>query len=271
MANTQDNPCAGVYADYVTCTAGMSAVERATWFYETRVAHRKDASALAWLNDLLRKGMSGLDHIHNEMYCDLLTGHLTHEELGQFLGEYYWGSGYGFQRVVLPAAAKGSSNDTWRAYLKSIIYEENTPSSHCEMFKSFIESLDFEVGKMPESAAAFNQKMLAGYGAPLGYALGYALAVETEADFQIALLFAALRDKYEEQVETTEFFRVHMSEYGEELHAQETCAAIEELLDQGLCAESEIRLGFQQAITDTRDYMRAIRASIRAGKVAAVA
>lgn len=263
MPSTQGYPSDGGYADYVAQTAGMSPDERAMWFYETRVAKRKDASGLAWLNDLLRMGMLDLNHVDNEMYCDLLAGHMTHVEWGQFLCEYYWGSGYGFQRVVLPAAAKGSSNDTWHAYIKSIIYEENTPSSHCEMFKCFIASLGFDIGEMPESASTFNQRMLAGYGGRLGYALGYALAVETEADFQISLLFAALRARYEDQVEATEFFRIHMNEYGEELHAQETCAAIEELFDQGLCTESEIRMGFQQAIIDTRDYMCTIRANIR--------
>lgn len=271
MANTQENRCAGVYADYLASTAGMSASERATWFYKTRVGNRKDASSLGWLNDLLRTGMMGLDHVTNDMYCDLLDGRMSHKEWGLFLREYYWGSGYGFQRVVLPAAAKGWSNDVWRTYIKSIIYEENMPSSHCDMFKAFMQSIDVEVSDIPESAAAFNQKMLAGYGATPGYSLGYALAVETEADFQIALLFAALRAEYEEQVEHTEFFRIHMSEYGEELHAQETCAAIEQLLEQGMCAETEVKQGFRQAIVDTRDYMRAIRASIRASNVAAIA
>lgn len=79
MASTQDNPCAGVYADYVARTAGMSADERASWFYDARVANRKDASALAWLNDLVRQGMLGLGHIDNEIYCDLLAGRLTHK------------------------------------------------------------------------------------------------------------------------------------------------------------------------------------------------
>jgi hypothetical protein len=264
MVNTQqENLTTEVYLKYLANTVDMSTAERAAWFYETRVGNRKDASSLGWLNSLLRTGMVGIDHINNAMYCDLLGGQLTHEEWGKFLREYYWGSGYGFQRIVLPAAVKGSGNDIWRAYIKSIIHEENTPESHCGLFKSFIESLGFEIADMPESSDVFNKKMLEGYTGSLGHSLGYALAIETEADFQVALIFAALRAHYEQHVENTSFFHIHMSEYGEELHAQETCRAIEQLLKQGLCTQSEIEQGFQRAIIDTRDYMRAIRASVR--------
>ncbi|AXE36236.1 hypothetical protein [Chromobacterium phragmitis] len=271
MTDMQENSCTEFYADYVVSAADMSATERATWLYKTRVGNRKDASTLGWLNELLRTGMARLGHIANDMYCDLLDGRMSHEGWSLFLREYYWGSGYGFQRVVLPAAAKGSSNDIWRTYIKSIIYEENMPSSHCDMFKTFMQSIGVEVGDLPGSAAAFNQKMLSGYSGSLGHSMGYALGIETEADFQIALLFVSLRAEYEEQVEHTEFFRIHMSESGEELHAQETCASIEQLLDQGLCTEAEIKQGFRQAIVDTRDYMLAIRASVRASNVAAIA
>ncbi|SEQ54363.1 acyl carrier protein [Pseudomonas sp. NFACC02] len=262
MLDTQDSLTKMLYANYLTNTAGKSGTDSAEWFYQTRISGRKDASTLDWLNHLLKTGMIGLGHISNEMYRDLLDGHLSHQGFGHFLSEYYWGSGYGFQRIVLPATVKNATNEIWRAYIKSIIHEENTPESHCGLFKVFIESLGFEVGEMPQSAEDFNKKMLAGYGASLGHSLGYALAIETEADFQIALVFAALKTYYKDKVENTDYFRIHISEYGEELHAQETCMAIEQLLAQNLCTKTEIEQGFKRAIVDTRDYMSAIHKNI---------
>lgn len=271
VSASPDAVASDVYKSFIAATQGMSAPRRAAWLYDQRIGKRKDASSTFWLNELLRTGALDLDYVDNAMYCDLLDSTLTHKEIGQFLREYYWGSGYGFQRIVLPAAVKGFENDVWRTYIKSIIYEENTPSSHCEMFKAFIESLDFEVGDLPEHAAAFNDKMLAGYSVSLGHSLGYALGIETDADYQIALVYLSLRARYQEQVDLTEFFQVHISEYGEELHAQQTCHSIEEFLNQRLCTREEIEQGFRQAIVDTRDYMGAIRASIFAGSEAVLA
>ncbi|WP_081986656.1 hypothetical protein [Chitinibacter sp. ZOR0017] len=254
--------CSSLAERFAQGTNSFSVREKAKLLYEIRIGERKDASSIEWLNDLMRNGALELGHIDNEMYCDLLEGKLSSKDLKTFLDAYYWGSGYGFQRVVLPLAAKRKVNDVWKSYIKDIIYEENTPSSHCGIFKEFIENIGVELSAMPRSAERFIESMNKGYQNNLDYALGYALGIETEADFQIALIYISLARVYEPEVNKTSFFEIHLDEYGEEMHAQETCQCIEAILVECDGKRECVEEGFRQAIIDTMNYMHDIKNEI---------
>jgi acyl carrier protein len=233
------------------------------WIYQRRVSKREKPSQLGWLNQLVQTGMEGMGHIDNDLYVDLLSDKYSTDEMGRFLRSYYWGSGFGFQRVVLKAAIKFHDHPIWKKYIMDIITEENTPSSHCDIFKKFVVDQGYDVGTITASAEAFNKKMTAGYTSRLDHAFGYALGIETEADYQISLLAIAYTGKFSGALSLTDFFEIHMSESGEEEHAKETCLAIESLLitEKDFLPENVIA-GFKQAIADTTDYALAIRSDV---------
>lgn len=262
-------PCE-VFVHSVPHKDGLAVRDTADWIYRQRIEGRSDPSSRTWLNELLRRGMRGLDHIDNPMYLDVLTNRLSYEEMERFLSAYYWGSGYGFQQVVLPVVLEMEGNPLWSSYIEGIVHEENTPRSHCGIFRAFVESVGCDVGTMPESARTFIDAMLAGYRQNLGFAIGYALGIETEADFQISLIAVPFLARFSEQMAETEFFDLHMSADGEEEHARATCRTIETLLDAGMCQPTEIERGFTQAIVDTRDYMLDIRTAVKAGSITGV-
>lgn len=236
--------------------------ESAASIYGKRIGNRRNASNLIWLDDLMREGALDLGHIDNDMYRAILEDRLSVAQMNGFLRSYYWGSGYGFQRIVLPAAAKRKDSPTWTKYIKSIIREENCPTAHCEIFKSFMSDLDVEVGEMTAISQVFIGKMREGYGRDLAGAMGYAMGIETEADFQIALLHAGLSLSHPLEVGRSAFFPIHLAEDGEEMHARETCMAIENILAEGHGCQGQVEAGFRQAIVDTRDYMCAIHADV---------
>lgn len=86
------------------------------WIYNQRISARHDPSSLKWLNDLLKLRMKSLSHIDNPMYLALLENKLNAEQLAHFMCKYYWGSGYGFQRLVLPEVQNKNGNAVWKDY-----------------------------------------------------------------------------------------------------------------------------------------------------------
>jgi hypothetical protein len=243
-------------------TASGAAGSAANQLYQERIGSRDDPSSLPWLNQLLKYGMLELAHIENPMYLTLLDGKMSSGAFEAFLQPYYWGSSQGFNKKVLPAALKAHNNDNWRAYIKSIIREENTPSCHSTMFSNFVRSMGYDVGERPDTALRFVDKLIVGYSATLGFALGYALGVETEADFQIAVIHSALLRHFPNVVARDEFFTIHMDESGEEAHAKATCELIETLIADGTIDASQVRDGFNAAILDTREFVCDIHAGL---------
>lgn len=243
-------------------TLSGNARSAANQLYRERIVSRDDPSSLPWLSQLLKHGMLELDHIDNPMYLTLLEGNMSSSAFESFLRPYYWGSSQGFNKKVLPAALKAHSNENWRGYIKSIIREENTPSCHSTMFSNFVQSLGYDVGDRPDTAQRFVDKLIAGYSATLGFALGYALGVETEADFQIAVIHSALLKQFPNVIARDEFFTIHMDESGEEAHAKATCESIEALIADGTIEASQVRDGFNAAVLDTRDFVCDIHAEL---------
>jgi len=238
--------------------------EHLEWIYERRIDDRADPSSVAWLNDLIKNGAREHDHIRNGMHLALLGQELSEEQMARFLDAYYLGSNYGFNRMVLPETLHRSRNELYRRYIKAIIKEEMTPSSHWGIFQRFMDDLGFPVSdEMPASAEAFVAKNRAGYQADLGHAVGYALAVEVESDFQLSMLAVALMARYPEQMRRTEFFDIHLDPTGEEQHARQTCETIEKMIDAGEYQRGDIEVGFHQAIIDTRDFMEEMLREVR--------
>jgi hypothetical protein len=255
-------PTAEFYAEWKG-SALRSVVEQVEWVYRRRIDDRTDPSGVEWLNDLIKNGARGCGHIDNEMHREILGNSLSDSELEQFLVAYYWGSNYGFNKVVLPNTLRSSRNGLFRSYLKGIIREEMTPRSHWRIFEQFLATLGVQAGDMPPSAGTFIQRNSAGYQAELGHAVGYALAVEVESDFQLSLVAVALMERYPEQMAQTEFFDIHLDASGEEEHARATCQTIEAMIEAGEYQRSDIENGFRQAIRDTRDFMEAMRREVK--------
>jgi hypothetical protein len=242
-----------------------SATEHLEWLYRTRIDQRKDPSALEWLNRLIKGGARGLGHIDNAMHVAISEDALSDTEFAQFLAAYYWGSNYGFNKTVLPGTLKSTANDWYREYIKNIIREEHTPSSHWRIFQEYMRSLDFDLGDVPDSADAFIRKNSTGYQAELGHAIGYALAVEVESDFQLSLIALALMKRFPRATAETIFFDIHLDSSGEEEHARMTCGAVEQRLDAGQIRREGVEAGFVQAIVDTRDFMLAMYEELSTG------
>jgi hypothetical protein len=192
----------------------------------------------------------------NDMYVALVRGCLAPEATSAFFTEYYHGSGRGFYREVICKAIRHFKEPLWRQYIARIIEEESKPRVHYEMFADFLEACDVAIGA-PTVATRFNERMLAGFTRSLPYSLGYSLAIEVEADYQIALLAFSLAPVYEEAMLATEWFDVHLDAGGEEMHARLCLEAIERLGPENL---AEVRAGFLQSCRDTCAYMNTIAA-----------
>lgn len=256
-------PAQALFAEAAT-RGRQSAAAHLDWLYRTRIDQRTDPSALSWLNRLIKDGARGLGHIDNAMHLAIADGSLSEREFAQFLAAYYWGSNYGFNKSVLPGTLRNATNDWYRQYIKNIIREENTPRSHWRIFEQYMQTLGFALGEVPPSAAAFISKNAAGYKADLGHAIGYALAVEVESDFQLSLIALAVMKRFPQATAQTIFFDIHLDATGEEEHARMTCAAIEQLLDAQQISREQVEAGFIQAIIDTRDFMLAMREELTA-------
>jgi hypothetical protein len=230
--------------------------------YRERIILRNDPSDLSWLNHLVKYDMLEQGCVENVMYMTLLDGALSPSALETFLCPYFWGSSHGFNKKVLPKAVKAHSNERWRRYIKDIIREENTPSCHTTMLKNFVENIGFNVGDPPMIAQRFIDQQIAGYTSELGFALGYALGIEAEADFQIAVIHTALEKNFPQIICHDEFFKIHMSESGEEAHARATCEAIEFLVEDGSILPAEVVGGFRGAIRDTQEFFCEIHAEL---------
>jgi hypothetical protein len=264
MTQQQENaqgPARALFAE-AAAREFETATERLEWLYRTRIDQRKDPSALEWLNRLIKGGARGLGHIDNAMHVAITDGSLSDGEFARFLAAYYWGSNYGFNKTVLPGTLKSTGNDWYREYIKNIIREENTPSSHWGIFKRYMQDLGFELGEPPESAQDFVRKNTAGYQAELGHAIGYALAVEVESDFQLSLIALALMKRFPRATAETIFFDIHLDSSGEEEHARMTCGAVAQLLDAGQIHREDVEAGFVGAIVDTRDFMLAMHEEV---------
>lgn len=226
--------------------------------YHLRISSRDAPSSLPWLNQLLRAHIHEQGHHINPMYMDLLANRLDRDTLENFISEYYWGSGYGFQREVINVAYKSTTSKPFKDYLKLILREEQKPRPHYLIFQEVIAALGMTLKPRQAMSLKFVRNQYAGYANDVFYALGYALGIEVEADYQIALLTCALSQSYFSAVSNHEYFEIHVDTTGEEAHARDTCISIESLIASEHDVKSVIS-GFDMAIRDTGTFMHDIR------------
>lgn len=225
--------------------------------YDTRITNREPATSHAWLDGITRRRMLELGHVDNPMYLRLLAGELDEDQWDRFLSEYYWGSGYGFQRVVLKEALSAGFGERWKDYIQSIIREECKPSPHYRMFTDFIAACGFTVRPQGTASRDFIAAQVVGYRKEACFSWGYAMGIEFEADFQISLLAVALRERFAAALASTPFFDIHMDREGEQLHAELTLNGIAKVC-RSPEDERQVDAGFSQAILDTGAFMEAI-------------
>ncbi len=195
--------------------------------------------------------------LHNPMYR-ALTGELSPARVQRFLSEYYHGSIAGFLRRVMPSALAAHDAPLWADYIREIRIEESRPRNHALLFEEFLASVGVEVLAPGQASAAFVDASIVGYTRSLAFSCGYALAVEVEADYQIAVVAdfarrhfgaAAIRDNL--------WFQTHLAETGEVEHARQTvemaCAMV-----RGPGAFAQFEAGFEQACADTERFMESI-------------
>lgn len=239
-----------------------STKEFAEKLYHVRVGSRPDASTHVWLNHLLKNRIHELEHHLHPLYLELLNNQLSTQQIQDFISEYYWGSGYGFQREVINEAYKLTSNKLFKNYLKTILKEEQQPRQHYIIFTEFIHEIGMKVLPRKEISRSFSKKQFNGYNNDINYAFGYALGIEVEADYQISLLCCALSKRYEKEITNNEFFEIHIDPTGEIAHAAETCESINELL-LGDNDHQKIMQGFDQAIIDTGNFLSEIHETLQ--------
>ncbi|OGT15252.1 MAG: hypothetical protein A3I12_03700 [Gammaproteobacteria bacterium RIFCSPLOWO2_02_FULL_38_11] len=230
--------------------------------YNLRITSREAPSSLPWLNNLLRDRLHKHDHHINPMYIDLLANRLDKQRLEAFISEYYWGSGYGFQREVINLVYKTTDDESFKEYLKLILIEEQKPRPHYMIFQEVITALGFQLKQRKPISLKFVQNQHEGYSSNVYHAFGYALGIEVEADYQISLLACALSNLYPDEISTHEYFEIHIDTSGEEMHAKETCLSIEKLIQSEQDIQTVI-FGFDTAIRDTGTFLHEIRETLQ--------
>lgn len=195
--------------------------------------------------------------LRNRMYR-ALTGTLSDAQMQRFLSEYYHGSIAGFLRRVMPLALAAYDEPLWTDYIRQIRIEESQPRNHALLFEEFLGSVDVPLLEPGAAAEAFVAASIEGYTTSLPFSCGYALAVEVEADYQIAVVADFARRHFGAQtVRDNIWFNTHLAETGEEEHARQTvemaCAMV-----RGAEAFAEFEAGFERACVDTERFMESI-------------
>jgi hypothetical protein len=192
----------------------------------------------------------------NSMYERLLQGDLNLKALELFFNDYFFASAKGFLKSVLPQAIKAHKDELWKEYIQQIITEECTPRPHYLIFQDFLRNCELSP-KQPIIADQFICNMIAGYRSDIPFALGYALGIEVEADYQICLLNDCLNHYFPREMEKTTWFDIHLDEAGEEEHAKITVEVIEHF-----CKTEDsinyLQQGFLQACNDTNSFMEGL-------------
>jgi len=225
--------------------------------YDERIGFREKISDSDWLNELMLNRIRELGH-HKTMAYEFINEDLfTAEQMACFLSEYYWGSGYGFQREVLKEAYKSANSNSFKEYLADIIREEQKPKQHYQIFKEFMSEINIAVVDRRDDSKYFVDQQIKGYTSDTCYAFGYALGIEMDADYQISLICLYAIKYWEDSVYKNDFFEVHVDPTGELMHAKHTCSAILKIVESETDAE-RVKEGFDQAIRNTGDFLSTI-------------
>jgi hypothetical protein len=153
----------------------------------------------------------------------------------------------------LRKALDAHQDDSWQQYIDHIIEEESSPRPHYASFGEFMGLCGATLLPPGAPARRYSQAFDDGYTAPLPYAAGYALGVEAEAGYQIALLKKAYHHAFPENVDKTEWFDVHLQGQEDE-HAESSTS----LLSSVIHSPDDLALakkGFKQFFVDVGEFM----------------
>ncbi|MEH2421039.1 MAG: hypothetical protein V7K48_08955 [Nostoc sp.] len=201
----------------------------------------------------------------NRMYLKLLSGEMSQAEWQTFFSNYYHASCRGFCCTVLPRALHVHKDKNWRDYIKAMIKEEKTPSSHFVLLKEFIDSCGLEIEESV-SAQTFINALLKGFTADIPFSLGYSLGIEVEGAYQIDLIERSSRQMFSEQLVTTNWFKIHLSDTGEQEHANMAVHTIEKTLNNQQDYQ-RLDQGFFQACNDTLNFMESIYDDLKSFRI----
>lgn len=224
---------------------------------KNRLSNRKKISSIQNIDFMHRKAILNHSVLTNKLYKLFCSNEISVPYIDVILSEFYHGSINGFITQVLPQSIKMKSQ-IWKFYIKNILEEESRPRLHTLLFRDFLKKFHFNFyppGNVSDEFVALSKN---GYSNDLCYSCGYALAVEVEADYQIYLLKIFLEKMLGEgSLENVVYFTVHLSEDGEEEHANETVRLAEKIL----CTEndfSRFKKGFYKACDDTKYFLDSI-------------
>ena len=200
-----------------------------------------------------------LEHpvLRNNLFHKLLAGSMTPKDYALFFSEYNNASQADFYSGALPAALKAHDHAVWQEYIRHIIAEESAPKHHHVMFEEFMGTCGVSRQHPREPAQEYAADMLAGYTADLPFAAGYALGVEVEAGYEIAVLAKAMEHHFQKQLKETEWFNVHLADEQEVEHARVSVALVENVLESG-GSIIRVRAGFTKFCDDVHKFMEGV-------------
>ncbi len=171
---------------------------------------------------------------------------------------------HAFYNDVLPSAMEAHDHPFWKKYIQRIVEEESTPRQHPVLFEEFMNSCGIARREPDQAALSYSRSLREGYTADLPFAAGYALGVEVEAGYEIALLAAALRHHFGPQLEQTEWFKVHLADEGEVEHARVSVEMAEDALAGGGSMD-QLRAGFLHFCDDVHRFMESVHGKLGSG------
>jgi hypothetical protein len=187
----------------------------------------------------------------------MLSGDMRWDDYQFFFSDYNQASQIHFFNEVLPRALDRHDDPCWRKYVEHIVEEESSPAPHWALFAEFMSDCGFVLKPPDEPACRYADAILGGYMADLPFAVGYALGLEVEAGYEIAVLSKALVRHFPDQLGRTPWFDAHLADQQEEEHANASVALVESVI-AGPSDLERVRAGFVQYCDDVHAFMSAV-------------
>lgn len=218
----------------------------------------KRSSKLSEVDNMHRALILTQPIVRNPLYQRMCGRQLTSEDYQWFFPDYLHGSTKFFYETILNAARMAHPHAAWQRYLDHIYDEETHPQPHWELFRELASACGYNVRQGPgHFARRYAREQLAGYIADLPFAAGYALAVEVQAGFEIAVQFVGMSTVFPGPVNETLWFAVHLGGDQEEEHSR----ASVELIESVAGTKREVdraRDGFLKYCADVDRFMTAL-------------
>lgn len=245
----------------ISVSQGQNADQLFDQIIESYLRPRPRVAARDEIDQIHREMLIAHPACRNSMYRRLLEGRMTPEQYQVFFSEYNQSSVKYFYVSVLGEALKTHREPVWVEYIHHIIEEESSPQPHWVIFEDFMKSCATFMAPPYEPAVNYSHNLLAGYTADLPFAAGYALGVEVEAGYQVAVLSKGLTHHYQEQLAQTDWFDVHIGGGQEEEHSRAS-VNLAEAVAKDDSDVARIRAGFLQFCDDVHRFMEEVNALV---------